>query len=80
MDHTGNIVLAVGAGLLALVLGGVVLVVWRRRKPEQTQVDLQMPEELNAFSVLGLLKRIEHNNGFSQERQVEWGRRMGPFA
>ncbi|HAY81419.1 MAG TPA: hypothetical protein DCY79_16570 [Planctomycetaceae bacterium] len=71
VDHTGKIVLAVGAGLLALVLGGVGLVVWRRRKPEQTQVDLQMPDELNAFSVLGLLKRIEDNNGFSQERQVE---------
>ena len=71
VSHSRTILFGVGFGVLALLLAVAGLGLVLRRKPEQEQADLQLPEDLNPFSVLGLLKRIEHNNGFSQERQVE---------
>ena len=71
VSHTREMILGVAAGVLALLFGAAFLLLLFKRKPEQTQTDLEIPEDLNPFSVLGLLKRIEHNNGFSQERKVE---------
>jgi hypothetical protein len=61
----------VGASLLALVV--VAAVMWKIRSvPRRVALErFQMPERVTPFSVLGLLREIQHNNGFSAPQTQE---------
>jgi hypothetical protein len=59
-----------GAGVLALVAGTVA---WRlrRRAPKVRAERFGMPDPLTPFTVLGLLRDIQANNGLSDAKQAE---------
>jgi len=59
------------AGVLVLT---AIVIVWRlvaRKAPEVVQERFRMPEEVTPFTVLGLLKRIQSNNGLDESGQQE---------
>ncbi len=70
-SYAREVAIAGGVGALGLILVVACVVVLLNRKPEEARDEMQLPDQVNAFSVLGLLKRIECNNGFSEERKVE---------
>ncbi|MEO6708278.1 MAG: hypothetical protein ABI054_03365 [Planctomycetota bacterium] len=59
-------------GLLAIAAG---IFVWmRRQKPEvRTQSRFQVPESVNPFTVLGLLRNIQSHDGLAPEQHRELG-------
>ena len=59
----------VGIGIIGLAW----VIAARSRRPETTagQSRFQMPEEITPFSVLGLLRNIEHNNGLQPAQRDE---------
>jgi hypothetical protein len=59
---------AAGVALLAL-LAGMVVRLWRRPKPVDEA--WKLPEPLTPFTVMGLLRQIQRNNGFDAARQAE---------
>ncbi len=62
--------IAAGAGVLVAVLGG--LLIWRRQKPVATEeLAFQVPTEVTPFTVIGLLRKIQNNNGLSEASQHE---------
>jgi hypothetical protein len=57
-----------GVACVALLIGAVLLL--RRPKKKATGA-FTLPEKLTPFTVLGLLRRIKANNGFSAEQRAE---------
>ena len=47
------------------------LVWWLSRKPKEVVKKFDMPEEVNPFTVLTLLRDIRQRNGISNEKTVE---------
>lgn len=61
------------AGAVVLVVVGLVIVAARRRRVEEAPAQFELPDPLTPFNVLGLLRRIESNNGFSPATRDELG-------
>ncbi len=61
---------ALGA-VAAVILLSILVVALRRRKPKEDTSRFRLPESITPFSVLGLLKDIERNNGLSPSKQEE---------
>jgi hypothetical protein len=61
---------AVGAAVLVAI--ALARVLRSRRRAEAPRFSL--PEQVTPFTVLGLLRNIQHNNGLSEAEQVELGR------
>lgn len=63
-------VIAVSTLAVVALIGGIVFLAMR--KPSQV-IDrgLQLPDQLTPFTVLGLLRSIEQNNGFGQDMHQE---------
>jgi hypothetical protein len=73
VDWTQSILLGgVGIGLLAALIVGVIVV--SRRKPTERRVQFELPSEINAFTVLGLLQRVQTDGKLSEQERVELGR------
>jgi hypothetical protein len=57
-----------------VAIGSAALVLWSRRRrhaPNATRDGVHMPQHVNAFTVLGLLRQIKQNNGFTEPHRQE---------
>ncbi len=61
----------VGAVVGGVLVLGVVVALWPRRKLQITRARFQMPEAITPFTVLGLLKQIDENNGLNDAGRDE---------
>ena len=62
----------IGGGLLALALAAASIWKFRSGPRRRTVERFQMPELVTPFSVLGLLREIQHKNGFSAPKRKSW--------
>lgn len=70
IDWTQRILYGVfGVGLLAVIIVGVVLA--SRRKPTVKRAQFELPSEINAFTVLGLLKEVLAEGTLSEKERTE---------
>src|SRR5262249_43693488 len=61
--------------IVALVIAAaIVAIVFLRKQAPVRQAKWQLPAEFNPFTVLGLLKNIEKNNGFDKTQKEELSR------
>lgn len=73
VDWTRSILLGVlGVGVLSMVLIGFVFAT--RRKPVEQRAAFELPAEINAFTVLGLLQQIQKDGKLSDKERAELGR------
>jgi hypothetical protein len=49
----------------ALLLGLIGLLIWAARRPKHVKQSLRLPQEINPFTVLALLKHIKERNGIA---------------
>ena len=61
------------AGVAVLVVVGLVIAATRRRQDAAPESQFELPDPLTPFNVLGLLRRIERNNGFAPATRDELG-------
>jgi hypothetical protein len=64
-------ILPVAAVLLTCVVLVVGLLLTARRAPQTVESRFELPESVTPFTVLGLLRQIERNNGFDGNRKQE---------
>jgi hypothetical protein len=58
-------------GAAAVVLGALAVWSLRRRRRPAPDAEFRLPERITPFTVLGLLRDIEHNNGFEDSGKRE---------
>lgn len=61
----------VGVVAILALAALAVMLVWTRRKPTVEVAGYAMPSDLTPFTVLGLLRQIERNNGFNSSGKQE---------
>ncbi|MDP1560911.1 MAG: hypothetical protein Q8M16_05905 [Pirellulaceae bacterium] len=61
-----------GVGVLSIVVVGLVFAT--RRKPIENRVAFELPSEINAFTVMGLLQQIQREGKISDKERSELGR------
>ena len=75
VDWTQTILMGVaGVGLLSVVVVGFIFVA--RKKPAEMRAPFELPADINAFTVLGLLRDVQRRGQLSDKQRLELERVM----